>query len=85
MATPETLLGPLPATPLPQSDPCPAWASVWTFCKQTLTVQTLLLVKLITLLHRCVVPCSHGCVALHWVNTPSFRYLLSMGACGVLL
>lgn len=60
-------------------------ASVWTLCKRTLAVHTLVLVELITLLHRRVVFCAHGCVALHGVNTPSLRCSLSMVACEVLL
>lgn len=54
-------------------------------CVNGLSRYRLLLVKLITLLRRCAVLCSHGCVALRWVNTPSFCYSLSMGACEALL
>lgn len=60
-------------------------ASVWTLCKWTPVVHPLVLVKLITLLHRRVVFCAHSCVALHGVNTPSLRCSLGMDACEVLL
>ena len=71
--------------PPPSSHPHPpevtaalSLASVWTLCKWTPAVHPLVL-------HRRVVFCAHGYVALHGMNTPSLRCSLSMGACEVLL
>ena len=55
MTTPETLLGPLPATTPPKVTTTLSLASVWTLYKWTHTVRTPLSVKLIILLCRPVV------------------------------